>query len=135
MRAKARDWPEQLRHMSVKEWYLHDTTLRFDPDKDDQQMIQWFADLVGGTAPDVLQAILRFLPDVDVSALCPKIKVPTLILHPGQSPIAPVEEAQAMHQAIPNSRLVVYEDASHQIFLTRSEECAREMLRFLQSPA
>jgi pimeloyl-ACP methyl ester carboxylesterase len=135
MRAKARGWPEQLRHMSVKEWYLHDTTLRFDPDKDDQQMIQWFADLVGGTAPDVLQAILRFLPDVDVSTLCPNIKVPTLILHPGQSPIAPVEEAQAMHQAIPNSRLVVYEDASHQIFLTRSEECAREMLRFLQSPA
>ena len=34
--AKARTWPEQLRHMSVKEWYLHDTTLRFDPDKDDQ---------------------------------------------------------------------------------------------------
>jgi pimeloyl-ACP methyl ester carboxylesterase len=118
--------------MSVKEWYLHDTTLRFDPEKDDKQMIQWFADLVGGTDPDVMQAIVRFLPDVDVSNLCPRIKVPTLILHPGQSPIAPVEEAQAMHQAIPNSRLVVYEDASHHIFLTRSEDCAHAMLRFLQ---
>lgn len=133
VRAKARHWPEQLRHMSVKEWYLHDTTLRFDPDKDDKQMIQWFADLVGGTDPDVMQAIVRFLPDVDVSNLCPRIKVPTLILHPGQSPIAPVEEAQAMHQAIPNSHLVVYEDASHHIFLTRSEDCARAMLRFLQN--
>jgi pimeloyl-ACP methyl ester carboxylesterase len=40
-----------------------------------------------------------------------------------------------MHQAIPNSRLVVYEDASHHIFLTRSEDCAREMLRFLQNLA
>jgi pimeloyl-ACP methyl ester carboxylesterase len=117
----------------VKEWYLHDTTLRFDPEKDDKQMIQWFADLVGGTDPDVMQAIVRFLPGVDVSNLCPRIKIPTLILHPGQSPIAPVEEAQAMYQAIPNSRLVVYEDASHHIFLTRSEDCAREMLRFLQN--
>jgi pimeloyl-ACP methyl ester carboxylesterase len=70
---------------------------------------------------------------VDVSNLCPRIKVPTLILHPGQSPIAPVEEAQAMHQAIHNSHLMVYEDASHHIFLTRSEDCAREMLRFLQN--
>jgi pimeloyl-ACP methyl ester carboxylesterase len=28
---------------------------------------------------------------------------------------------------------VVYEDASHHIFLTRSEDCARAMLRFLQN--
>ena len=57
--------------------------------------------------------------------------------HSASRPVAhaPVEEAQAMHQAIPNSRLVVYEDASHHIFLTRSEDCAREMLRFLQSLA
>ena len=38
-----------------------------------------------------------------------------------------------MHQAIPNARLVVYKDASHHIFLTRSEDCAHEMLHFLQS--
>jgi pimeloyl-ACP methyl ester carboxylesterase len=59
--------------------------------------------------------------------------VPTLILHPGQSPIAPVADAQAMQQAIPNARLVVHEDASHHVFLTRSEACAQETLRFLQS--
>src|SRR5262245_38393970 len=27
VRAKARAWPEQLRHMSVQEWYLHDTKI------------------------------------------------------------------------------------------------------------
>ena len=50
--------------------------------------------------------------DVDVSKLCPHVNANT---HPasGQSPIAPVEEAQAMHQAIPHSRLVVCRDASH----------------------
>jgi pimeloyl-ACP methyl ester carboxylesterase len=49
---------------------------------------------------------------VDVSKLCPHVNANT---HPasGQSPIAPVEEAQAMHQAIPHSRLVVCRDASH----------------------
>jgi pimeloyl-ACP methyl ester carboxylesterase len=130
---KVRQWSQQLQHMSVKEWYLHDTTMRFDPDKDDQQMIQWFADLVGRTEGDVIRAISRFLPKVDVSSLCPRVTVPTLILHPGQSPIAPVADAQAMQQTIPSARLVVYEDASHHIFLTRSEACAQETLRFLQS--
>lgn len=129
---KVRQWPEKLQQMSVKEWYLQDTAMRFDPAKDDQQMIQWFVDLVGRTDSDVIRAISRFLPNVDVSAICPHVKVPTLILHPGQSPIAPVEEAQEMQRAIPDARLVVYEDASHHIFLTRSETCAQETLHFLQ---
>ncbi len=128
-----RRWPEQLEHMSVKEWYLQGTELRFDPDKDDQGMIQWFADLVGQTGADVVRGILRFLPDVDVSALCTRIAVPTLILHPGQSHVVPLEDAQAMHQAIPGSRLMEYEEARHHLFMTHGEECAQEMLHFLQS--
>jgi pimeloyl-ACP methyl ester carboxylesterase len=74
---------------------------------------------------------LRFLPNVDVSALCTRIKAPTLILHPGHSLVAPVTDAQAMHQSIPNSHLVVYQDARHHVFLTHAEACAQEMLRFL----
>ena len=117
--------------MSVKEWYLYDTATRFDPDKDDQQMIQWFADLVGRTDVDVIRAISRFLPSVDMSSTCPRVQVPALILHPGQSPIVPVEDARAMCEAIPNARLVMFYDSSHHVFLTRSEECAHETLRFL----
>ena len=129
---KVRQWSTQLQQMSVKEWYLHDTATRFDPDKDDEQMIQWFADLVGRTDVDVIRAISRFLPSVDMSATCPRVQAPALILHPGQSPIAPVEDARAMCEAIPNARLVMFYDSSHHVFLTRSEECARETLRFLQ---
>jgi len=129
---EARSWPEQLQRMNVKEWYLHGTPMRFDPDKDNQHMIQWFADLVGGTDVDVIRAILRFLPDVDVRSLCARLTLPTLILHPGQSLVAPVEDAQAMQQAIPHSRLVVYEEARHHVFLTHGEACAQETLRFLR---
>jgi pimeloyl-ACP methyl ester carboxylesterase len=63
---KVRQWSKQLQQMTVKEWYLYDTATRFDPDKDDQQMIQWFADLVGRTDVDVIRAISRFLPSVMV---------------------------------------------------------------------
>ena len=128
-----RRWPQQLDKMSVKEWYLQGTDLRFDPSKDDEGMIQWFADLVGQTQADVVRSILRFLPDVDVSTLCTRIKVPTLILHPGQSLAAPLEEAHAMQQAIPQARLVEYPDAKHHLFMTHGTECAHEMLNFVQS--
>jgi pimeloyl-ACP methyl ester carboxylesterase len=133
--AEARQWPAQLQRMSVKEWYLQGTALRFDPHKDDQQMIQWFADLVGGTDVDIIRAILRFLPDVDVSALCTRIKAPTLILHPSHSLIAPVADANTMQQAIPNAQLIVYEDTRHHVFLTHAEACAQAMLRFLHGLA
>ncbi|MGQ4810008.1 hypothetical protein NKDENANG_03451 [Candidatus Entotheonellaceae bacterium PAL068K] len=133
--AEARSWPEQLQRMSVREWYLQGTPLRFDPDKDDQEMIQWFADLVGHTDVEIIRAILRFLPDVDVSTLCTRIVVPTLILHPGHSLVAPREDAEAMHQAIPNSRLRIFDEARHHVFLTHGATCAQEMLRFLQDLA
>ena len=35
-REEYRRWPQQLQHMSVKEWYLRGTELRFDPSKDDR---------------------------------------------------------------------------------------------------
>ena len=109
--------------------------MRFDADKSDQDLIQWVADLVGQTDVNVVRAILRFLPDVDVSALCASVTDPALILHPGQSLIAPVEDAQAMQRAIPDSRLVVYEEARHHVFLTHGEACVQEMLRFLSDLA
>jgi pimeloyl-ACP methyl ester carboxylesterase len=133
--AETRRWLERLPCTSVKDWYLQSAPLWFDPDKDNHEMIQWLADLVGCTDVDVIRAILRFLPDVDVSMLCPHITAPTLIMHPGHSLITPREDAQAMHQAIPNSRLVIYDEAYHHIFLTHSEACAQEMLSFLRELA
>ena len=133
LQAEINTWVEQLQRMSVKEWYRHCAARRFDPAKDDPRMIDWMVDLVGRTDAEVIRAILRFLPHVDVSALCARLTVPTLILHPGQSPFLPREDAQAMQQAMTNARLVLYEDARHYVFLTHSEVCAREMLCFLQS--
>ena len=127
-----RRWPEQLNQMSVKDWYLQGTDLRFDPEKDNKPMIQWFADLVGQTGADVVQGILRFLPSLDVSALCTHINVPTLILHPGQSLAVSQHDAHEMQQAIKDSQLVEYPDARHHLFMTHGEECAQEMLKFLQ---
>jgi pimeloyl-ACP methyl ester carboxylesterase len=132
VRDEYRRWPHQLEQMSVKDWYLQGADLRFDPSKDDQQMIQWFADLVGQTDANVIRAILRFLPDVDVSALCTRIRVPTLILHPGHSLAAPMADAHAMHQAIAGSQLIEFPEARHHVFMTHGEECAQAMLHFLQ---
>ena len=89
--------------------------------------------LVGHTDVDVIRAILRFLPDVDVLGLCQRIEVPTLILHPGQSLAVPEEDARTMHEAIKGSKLVEFPDARHHVFMTHGEECAREMLKFAQS--
>ncbi|GIX48144.1 MAG: alpha/beta hydrolase [Candidatus Tectimicrobiota bacterium] len=126
---------EQLQRQSVQEWYQQCLAFHFDVEKDDPRMLQWFVELVGRTDAEVIQALLRSLLSVDIAALCPRLHVPTLILAPGRSPLVPVEDARAMQRAIPQAHLVIYEDARHHLFLTHSDACAQEMLRFLRDLA
>jgi pimeloyl-ACP methyl ester carboxylesterase len=70
----------------------------------------------------------------DSSSALRTIEVPTLILHGAEDQIFPVAEAQAMHEAIPHSELVVIPQSGHLLNLEQPErfnEAARIFLRSL----
>lgn len=63
------------------------------------------------------------------------ILVPTLVLHGAEDKLVPVENARVLARAIPDSRLVTLDRASHQLFTDQEEDAARTVLEFLGTVA
>jgi len=61
------------------------------------------------------------------------LKAPTLIMVGDKDPQTPPHFSRLLHATIPNSRLVIVEDASHCLPLERPERVNREIIEFLKS--
>ena len=66
-----------------------------------------------------------------LTEVLPKINVPVLILVGRQDEFTPVTKAEEMHAALPDSQLVVIEDAGHMPNLEQPDEFNEIMLAFL----
>ncbi|PWH16157.1 MAG: alpha/beta hydrolase [Anaerolineae bacterium] len=84
-----------------------------------------------------LQAILGDLQGmmerIDSRPFLKQIAVPTLILHGKDDTLIPIEEAQAMQAAIPNSQLLIVENAAHLPNLEASERFNQAVRHFLKT--
>ena len=58
---------------------------------------------------------------------------PTLVIHGTEDRYVPVANAIALAEAIPNTRLRVFEDAGHLVFIERAEEVNEEIVSFLET--
>ncbi len=63
-----------------------------------------------------------------------RISVPTLLLI-GRYDLTPVSTAEDMNRRIPRSKLVVFEDSGHFMYLEESDKFLSEVRRFLKSPS
>lgn len=75
-------------------------------------------------------AAMRDRPDS--TATLSQIDVPTLIIHGADDQIVPVFEAEAMHKAIPHSRLVILQDAGHLPNLEQPDAFNDALIDFLE---
>jgi len=60
------------------------------------------------------------------------IKIPALIIH-GDHDLIPLRHAEAMHQGLTNSRLVVLKDCGHLSFVEKPVETQKVIFDFLES--
>jgi len=98
---------------------------------DSPEQREWVIAEYGRTPVQVMQGITGGLAGLDVTELLPQLEVPTLILAPADSPIAPLEVQVAMREGIPGSRLAVVESPSHELYVDRAEECIAALLTFI----
>jgi class 3 adenylate cyclase len=82
-------------------------------------------------SPAVVGAIFRQQYAIDVRAVLPAIRAPTLILHTVENRFIPIEHGRYLAQHIPNSRLVELPGADHTVVSTRVEPVADEIEEFL----
>jgi pimeloyl-ACP methyl ester carboxylesterase len=85
------------------------------------------------SAEGMVGALMAMKERPDSTPTLAQIDVPTLIIHGADDQIVPVAEAEKMHQAIDNSRLVVISDAGHLPNLEQPDDFADAVIDFLES--
>lgn len=97
------------------------------------------AQLIGrdlASSPPIMMRQLQAMRKNDLShRLAELADLPTLVVSARQDPIALVQYGQRLHQAIPGSRFVVLEDASHGVTLEQPDLVNRLLREFLDQVA
>lgn len=85
----------------------------FIPDASPEQ-IRWFSDLMRTTTrPDIAVRILESFGQINVRALLPKVRVPTLVVHARNDARIPYEQGRLLATEIPDARFVTLESRNH----------------------
>jgi 3-oxoadipate enol-lactonase len=124
-------WAEAIDAVGMKQWWLRSRAavgeLSGDAAKDN-----WFAGECARTPVHVAQALLRFVPTVTAAPMLARVQAPTLLITPGASRHVDQPEQQAIIEAIPDARQIVYPDAKHTDCYLRPDRYAQDTLRFLR---
>ena len=85
------------------------------PDATHEEM-RWFNELerISASAETAIR-LLHVLGDIDVTALLPRVTVPTLVLHSRRDARVPFEHGLALARGIPSARFVALESRNHLI--------------------
>lgn len=86
----------------------------------------------GALAPEVFGAISASYLEHSAWDVLPTINVPTLIIAGDKDQLTPVETAERMQQAVPNSELVVFPGHSHLVQVEKPREVHAAIDDFLQ---
>lgn len=107
---------------------------QFAPSRaNDMALGEWWARLLRlGSSPGGVRAVLDVTRDIDVRALLPAVRLPTLVLHRIGDRVTPVEGARYLADHLPNARLVELPGADHWWFIGDVGPIVTEVLAFLE---
>lgn len=97
------------------------------------ELVDGFAAIMSELHPAGFRAMARSLAEADLRDVLPRIDVPTLLLHGDQDVSAPLNVAEALHAAIPTSRLVVMPDVGHMSNVESGDRFNAEVRTFIRS--
>lgn len=75
---------------------------------------------------------LLMIRDTDVRADLQKITVPTAIFHGKLDKLCPFELAEQLHDGLPDSKLIAFENSGHALFLEERQKFNDELIRFIE---
>ena len=83
--------------------------------------------------PTTIRAAGYIGAETDLRPVLPTIDVPTLVLHGEADARSPLANAEALHEAISTSQLVVLPNLGHACVVEDPAACAAEIRRFVKS--
>jgi non-heme chloroperoxidase len=75
---------------------------------------------------------LYMIRDSDLRSDLPKIKIATAIFHGKLDKLCPFELAEQLHNGVANSKLIVFENSGHALFLEETSKFNDELVKFIK---
>lgn len=95
-------------------------------------LLEYFRMLCSFASPRATQECAKAFSSTDFRTEMQTVNVPTLIIHGDADETVPIDAtAEQAVKAIPNSKLIVYEDAVHGLFYTEKERLNKDLLDFI----
>ena len=91
----------------------------------------WAAYLRMGASPGAAVALTKMNSQIDVRAVLPSVRVPTLVLHRKEDQCLKVEEGRFVASLIPNAKFVELDGADHLPFVGNQDAMIEEIRQFL----
>ena len=113
--------------------YCDQAAAKLAPSGDEKFRRFWGAYMRHGASPSAAAALMRMNMQIDVRDVLPTIRVPTLILHRRDDPVAHVEQSRYIAQRIPHARYVEVEGVDQVPLVGDTEVLLGEMEAFVGS--
>ncbi len=126
-------WERIIETGGTKAWSQHMMGERFYDDAIPADAYAWYEAQQATVDPDALLRAARMLAGADLTDQLDRVTMPTLLLHPDNSPFIPVTTMAHLHAVLPNAQLQVFANTRHGLPFSHARATSRCLRRFLQN--
>ena len=124
-------WLETMETNGVRQWAADTMPPRLGSAMPPAGM-QWWIDLMGGTAIETARAYMRWVSGLDIGATLHEVKCPALVLTTSAPRRAySRSDLEVYRQKLPHAEIVALPGDGYHVAASYPEECARVVLDFL----
>lgn len=129
----ALDWLPQIEREGLTPFLRRTIAMRFDLEKTDPGMIEWFLKQTGENDPAYVARFIGYMGTQAWPDELPRIKAPTLVIYPGGETVGSASLYDTMRERIPDVTMREYEHMPHNIADMMPERCVADILGFIKS--
>jgi pimeloyl-ACP methyl ester carboxylesterase len=123
-------WTQGLEREGVRGFLRRTVRQRFDPDRTDPGLIDWFIEESARNDPRFLARFVSMMTGTNFGDRLQEIRCPCLFVVPSGDPVHSIENYNTL-RAVPDHRFIVYENMAHNITDAVPERCVGDLLPFL----
>lgn len=126
----ARAWLPRIEKEGLRNFLADTIAMRFDLQRTDPALVQWFLDQTAENDQAYIVRFIGYMATQEWSADLPRIKVPTLVVFPGEETVGSASSYDVMRERIPDVTMLAYEHMPHNIADMLPERCAADVIAF-----
>ena len=128
------DWPAACRDLGSRRWGQEVLKVLGGDQMPDKKFLSWWLEQVSVPGGDALGDHAALLCDksFDARRIMKDIKVPMLMLTPGNSKLVSIDEQEQLRDAVEGARMEIISGIGHEIYIDQAEQCQQRYLDFLK---